>query len=303
MITFYPWQQSLQTALVERFSRQHLHHALLLYGQQGAGIQTFSVGLAEAILCDALSQKQSKVACGQCQSCLLHNTRAHPDLHQIQSEKQIGVDAIREAIEKLQATAHISQHKVLVVHAADSMTEAAANALLKTLEEPPLKTFLLLTVEQQNKLLPTILSRCEKLHVQGPQAQDCLDWLHTEGFTDVPQMLLEYYATRPLLLKQQLEAEDEVNFLAVIQALEALKKGQLHSQDLAAKWQNSAEQVAAWLLYWLKRQAAQGMTDQWWSAYRQCRQKQQQLAQTGTNKLLVLTQLLAQLRQVNDHVC
>lgn len=291
MTDLYPWQQKQCSDLLKRAEANNLHHALLLQGKNGAGRDNFALQLGRTLLCEQLNN------CGQCQSCLLHKTDAHPDLRQINSDKQIGVDLIREAIQQLQAKSHISRNKVLIIHAADSMTEAAANALLKTLEEPPHNTYLLLTLETLQGVLPTVISRCEKVRLSVPDETACQNWLQQQGIDHVPPDLFQQYRTEPLTLQAQLSADLAVSQPKVIQGLQAFLQQQTNADELASQWQQHAESVAQWLVFWLAQQSRRQLTDQRWHLYQRCLKKQQQLAQTGTNKSLILIQMLADIRQ------
>ena len=136
-----PWLAERYQQLVQRFQTSKLHHGILLSGPQGVGKRELADAMMQAILC---LHPSSGGPCGECQSCKLIEAGTHPDRYLLESDKQLGVDAIREAIGKLNTTAQIGRHKVLIIPAAERMTEAASNALLKTLEEPTDNTYLLL---------------------------------------------------------------------------------------------------------------------------------------------------------------
>jgi len=120
--------------------------------------------------------------CGQCHSCQLFDKGHHPDLGTVTIDsKTIGVEAIREICARLQNSAQLGRGKVVIIPDAERMTESAANALLKTLEEPAGDSLLLLIASQVSRLLPTILSRCHKHVCQLPTEGETVRWLAEQG--------------------------------------------------------------------------------------------------------------------------
>ncbi|MDP5040433.1 MAG: DNA polymerase III subunit delta', partial [Paraglaciecola sp.] len=179
-----------------------MHHALLLQGSLGIGKTEFAKEFASYVLCAKSSPDH---ACGECQSCLLQRAGSHPDFHEVLSEKQIGVDQIRDAIKKLSGSAQLSGAKVLIIYAAHTMTEASANALLKTLEEPTSNTFLLLVTDKAERLLPTIISRCERILMPPPSLSQTQSWLLTQWQDPVDEEFVQLYAHAPLILLDELQ--------------------------------------------------------------------------------------------------
>lgn len=160
------WLKRNEVDLQTKINQGLLPHALLLIGSNYAGQDELGVWLAHKLLCQNSSQG---AACGQCKGCHLLKARSHPDLQIIDNgDKTIGVDVVRLAGGFLQKTAHLGAVKVVLVNACEKMTEAAANALLKTLEEPTDNSFLILTCNDVDLLLPTIVSRCSQIKVQPP---------------------------------------------------------------------------------------------------------------------------------------
>src|SRR6185312_6892575 len=99
--------------------------------------------------------------------------------------KQLRIEQVRELAEELALTSHQGGYKIGILSPADSLNRFAANALLKTLEEPPPRTLLILVASQPSRLPPTILSRCQKLRVQPPKRAESLEWLQqTRGAGD-----------------------------------------------------------------------------------------------------------------------
>lgn len=189
-------------------------HAWLLYGPSGLGQYRLALGLAQAWLCESPS---AIGACGQCASCHAIAVRTHADLcvlmpenimlelawplsEKAQSEiddkkrkpsREIRVDAMRDAIEFSQRTSSRGRGKVVMVFPAEQMNAITANALLKTLEEPPGEARFVLATESAHQLLPTIRSRCLGHAMVWPEREAALSWLVGQGIasTDANELL------------------------------------------------------------------------------------------------------------------
>ncbi|WP_429173973.1 DNA polymerase III subunit delta' [Aeromonas salmonicida] len=175
----YPWLIPDWHALSQTAQAGRLGHAWLLLGDPGLGKEQFAERLARLHLCQ---QPDRGEPCGQCHSCQLFDKGHHPDLGSVTVDsKTIGVDAIREICARLQNSAQLGRGKVVIIPDAERMTESAANALLKTLEEPAGDSLLLLIASQVSRLLPTILSRCHKHVCQLPTEGETVRWLAEQG--------------------------------------------------------------------------------------------------------------------------
>jgi DNA polymerase-3 subunit delta' len=170
----FPWQDSLWQQLAGR--TQHAH-AYLLHGPVGIGKRA----LAERLMARLLCQKpQGLDACGQCKSCLLLKAGSHPDnyiLEPEEADKAIKVDQVRELVGFVVQTAQMGGRKVVLIEPAEAMNNNAANALLKSLEEPSGDTVLLLVSHQPSRLLPTVKSRCVQQACPLPSEAMSLAWL------------------------------------------------------------------------------------------------------------------------------
>lgn len=286
-----PWFESLFGQLTGRFLASRLHHALLLAGPAGIGKAELATDLSRMLLC----RKTTSVgACGDCQSCHLFAANTHPDLHVLQSEKQLGVDAVRSGIAKLGATAQMSNNKVLLIKGADSMTESASNALLKTLEEPTDNTFLILLTDKLQRLLPTILSRCEKHKLGVPPVAQSLEWLHQEGHSDVDEALLEAYGFAPLRTKVAVTESDRLSFRDFSDGFASLMQGQASALSLATKWQDDARQIVTWCQQHAYKDYCQRQQRQDFVRFERCQQAMLSLQHPGINKTVVLCSVLEQ---------
>ena len=291
----FPWLNASFIQLSNRIAAAKLHHALLIQGPAGLGKSSFALQLAQLLLC---KQRQGHMVCGQCQSCLLNAASTHPDLHVVESDKQIGVDQIREAIKKLVSSAHMSGAKVLIIYHAHTMTESSANALLKTLEEPTANTFLLLTTDKPERILPTIKSRCEKLALPLPNLDSTLAWVKTQYNADIDINFAKLFSARPLALLAELQEEQSFTYEIFSTGLDALLQKQTSAMQLATAWQDNADKVLKWTQYWARQQCSDQSSETVWRLNQQATKVTKQLRNPGVNKTLVLTELLDKLALV-----
>ena len=189
----YPWQEDDWRRIVREFDS--LPNAWLLTGPEGIGKVDFAYSLARALLCD--TPLEDGRGCGQCESCRWLASGTHPDFRHLCPEaadegkeeggksarklSQIKIEAVREIIEFSQLTAHRHGRRVVLVEPAEKLNLAAANAILKVLEEPPDNTVFLLVADRPQRLLPTIRSRCRKFSLSRPPHEVALAWLKTQG--------------------------------------------------------------------------------------------------------------------------
>ncbi len=187
-----PWQRLLAT-------RARPAQALLLAGPRGVGKSELAMVWAQALLCEA--PLADGAACGQCAACHWFETGGHPDFRLVTLQEKTGkegetrmataieVDQAREAVDFVQLSTYRAGFRVVLVDPADSLNLAAANALLKVLEEPPLNTVFVLVSDQPRRLLPTIRSRCTRLDIGLPPADRAAQWLTEQGVDDAVTLL------------------------------------------------------------------------------------------------------------------
>ena len=164
-----------------------LPHSLLLYGGNVEKLEEAAKYLAKILNCEnPLLKEETGVSldcCDSCSNCHRIKKETHPDVHWIRPEsklRQITVDSIRELIREIQLKPLEGKWKVAVIVAADRMHQNAANAFLKTLEEPPPRSLIILISTEPHRLLPTILSRCQKINLaesDTPQIDQYKDFL------------------------------------------------------------------------------------------------------------------------------
>lgn len=207
MMTLYPWHAETYTQLTHAFLNGRGHHALLFKTEAGVGTENLIRHFAQWLFC---TEKQEAEPCGQCKSCLLWASGNHPDFHLIEpmENKDIGVDQIRELTAKLQQFSQQGGNSVVYIRGAERLTESAANALLKTLEEPNDKIYFLLEAPLNSPLLATIQSRCQTWLIHTPTAEQAFNWLQAafphHGVEDL-ETALRICHNRPLLCKIFLE--------------------------------------------------------------------------------------------------
>jgi DNA polymerase-3 subunit delta' len=214
-----PW---LADAMERALGVARDHHALLIHGPAGVGQFELAMDLARAWLCEADVARP----CGRCASCMLAAARSHPDLLVLVPEalqealgwlsdntaatpsdgskasrakpsKEIKVDGVRAATAFAQLTSARGRCKVVVIHPADRMNAVAANALLKTLEEPPGSARFILATGAAPALPPTVRSRCQPLQMTPPPPEVAVAWLKEQGVSD-PEVALTAAGGQPL---------------------------------------------------------------------------------------------------------
>jgi DNA polymerase-3 subunit delta' len=213
-------------------------HALLLHAPVPTGQFELALALAQAWLCE----HAEKAPCGHCSSCRLARQRTHPDLRVVVPEAQrvefnwlseddpllrtgvkpsreIRVDQVREAIDWSQRSASSPRGRALVLSPAQALNPAAANALLKTLEEPPGSLRIVMAGGDPERLLPTLRSRMQRHALRAPDTSSALAWLGTQG-VDRGERALKVAGGSPPAALALLEAGlDEESLNALPQAV------------------------------------------------------------------------------------
>ncbi|WP_372965508.1 DNA polymerase III subunit delta' [Marinobacter sp.] len=178
-----PWLAQSWKAVQQRLAQGRLPHALLVAGERGVGKQDWARAVGGLLLCEAPAglNDGSPVACGHCKQCELMAAGTHPDLRVYRPEKSkmVRIDQIRALSSFAVGSPQVAHHKVAIVDRADQLNINAANALLKTLEEPQPDVTLILLQESGRPILPTIRSRCQILNLPLPTAEQAGKWLAT----------------------------------------------------------------------------------------------------------------------------
>jgi DNA polymerase-3 subunit delta' len=216
-------------------SAQRLSHGILIHEDPGAGGLELAHWIAQRLSCtDA-----SRAPCGDCQSCRWVAVGQHPDVTRLSPEgdsSQILIQAVRDLSADLALSAHGKGYKVAIIAPAEAMNVFAANALLKTLEEPPSRTLVLLVTSQPSRLLPTLRSRCSKLRLAGPTRDEAAKFLVAARGAGPWEEALAATGAGPFAL---LEADPSA--LAELRAdtlrtLRELGSGNLQPPAVADKW-------------------------------------------------------------------
>ncbi|HEK4018113.1 DNA polymerase III subunit delta' [Pseudomonas aeruginosa] len=236
MADIYPWQQALWSQLGGR--AQHAH-AYLLYGPAGIGKRALAEHWATQLLCQ---RPAAAGACGECKACQLLAAGTHPDyfvLEPEEAEKPIRVDQVRDLVGFVVQTAQLGGRKVVLLEPAEAMNVNAANALLKSLEEPSGDTVLLLISHQPSRLLPTIKSRCVQQACPLPGAAASLEWL-ARALPDEPaealEELLALSGGSPLTAQRLYGQGVREQRAQVVEGVKKLLKQQIAASQLAESW-------------------------------------------------------------------
>jgi DNA polymerase III, delta prime subunit (EC 2.7.7.7) len=246
---WYPWLRPAFEQLVTSYQSGRGHHALLIQALPGMGADALVYALTRFQMCHTPDGQKS---CGKCHSCQLMQAGTHPDYYHLVPEKgksTLGIDAVRDITEKLYERSRLGGAKVVWISDAALLTEAAANALLKTLEEPPENTWFFLQCEEPARLLATLRSRCRHFHLAPPAENYGLAWLGREVTMSQEQMLtaLRLTAGAPAAA---LELLQESNFASRQQLCSALESA-LQSGDWLSLLPALNHESVADRLYWL----------------------------------------------------
>lgn len=247
-----PWLEPAWTVLRHALEADRLGHALLLHGPAGLGKTVLADRIAARLLC----LQPAATACGECRSCRLLEAGTHPDRFAIEPEDAdapIKVEAIRDLSHRMQLTARMSPARVTVIRRAERMNLNAANALLKTLEEPPAGAWLILVTDHPGRLPVTIRSRCLPVPVRPPEPGQAHAWLEAAGTgADAATLTraLDLAGGAPLAARAWIEDGDMIFGEQVLTVLAGPGRDVL---DLALEWSERAASAWAWCARWTAR--------------------------------------------------
>lgn len=254
-MTLAPWHVQDWQRLLTRRAQDRLPHALLLSGAAGLGKRAFADAFVATLLCERRGEHTDGSACGQCRACALLKAGSHPDAVRVTLElrddgtprTEITVDQIRILGERLALTPQFGGLQVALIDPADAMNASAANALLKTLEEPTPATLIALIADRPTRLPATIRSRCQRIDFFLPPRAQALAWLAQQDVEaktaakalDVaagnPGVALELARSDGLMLHAEVDAD-----------LRALRGGTASASQIANRWSKSDPERRLW---------------------------------------------------------
>ncbi|MBC7415538.1 MAG: DNA polymerase III subunit delta' [Herminiimonas sp.] len=269
----YPWQEDAWDQLQQ--ARGRLPHAILLHGDTGSGKTDFATHFAQSLLCQR--PLEGGHACGVCDACGWFTQYAHPDFRRVRPEildggddadgeedgaeprkaaksvkapsKEIRIEQVRALAGFMNLSTHRNGMRVVLLYPAESLNTASANALLKTLEEPPPNTVILLVCHRIDRLLPTILSRCRKFAMPMPARAEALAWLKAQQVKDAEVWLAEQGGA-PLAALAQSQAGSRELLDDFLQQLS--RPGREAALATAERLQKApVTELVAWMQRWL----------------------------------------------------
>jgi DNA polymerase-3 subunit delta' len=253
------WHAEHWGRLQARRRRDALPHALLLCGPRGLGKRDFLRRFVRGLLCQ---HPQEGDACGACRSCLLFDAGTHPDYVALSyglrkdgvQRQDIVVDQIRELSARLATASQFGGWQVASIDPADAMNTAAANALLKTLEEPASQTMLVLVADAPWRMPATIRSRCQRIDFQLPVREASLAWLQQVGVREA-EAALAAAGGNPGLARIWAEEGALAQRQEVRKDLAALASGRGDPIAMGKRWLEDAPEQRLWF-------AAQAVADE-----------------------------------------
>ena len=233
-------------------------HAYLFAGAPGLGRRSLALRFAQALNCQTLVDKG--IPCGTCRDCKQIEAMQHPDLNVVQADSEGGtlkVDQIRETRRTLTFKPYQSKYRVAIFLRFQEANDNAANALLKTLEEAPSYAVLILTADNPEQLLPTIVSRCEVLRLRPLKIEEVKQDLEKKGIErDRANLIAHISGGRPGYAHQLIESEslleereERLNDMQSLIAASRVEKF-AYANKLARDKESMRQAILIWLSYW-----------------------------------------------------
>ena len=203
--------EQIKKELERAVDENKVSHSYMFVGIEGIGKKLMAKSFAQIILCT----NENKRGCHQCKSCIEFVSNNHPDFLYIEPDgNSIKIEQIRYLQRKIQEKPIISNKKVYIINDADKMTTEAQNCLLKTLEEPPEYSTIILIGSNENAFLNTIKSRCMKIAFQPIEAKYIKQYMEkTYGLTNISQNMLEAFQGsigKAIILKDKREEYEKM---------------------------------------------------------------------------------------------
>lgn len=227
-------------------------HALLFSGIVGLGKRMFAERLIHFLLCKAAGVDGSP--CGDCRSCMLLAAGSHPDFFCVTPDevgKPIKVDQVRELNAFLNHTSQFGGLKTVLIDPADRMNSNAANSLLKTLEEPPGDSLLILISAHPAKLPATIRSRCEEIKFRRPDSKEAIAWLSSQVKDADPHLLLSLCHGAPLHARAYASGDNLARRRSLFKCYCGALAAQVDPVQAAKIWSDgNLHEHLVWLIDW-----------------------------------------------------
>lgn len=248
----YPWQISNWQYAQQYLSNSRLPHAILISGALGIGKLDFCLSYIQRLNCT--KPRKDDFACGNCKNCLLFNARTHPDTRLVNIEEeveQIKVDDIREINQFITLSCQQGAYKIICINKAENMSANAANALLKTLEEPPANSVIFLITDRANSLLATIKSRCQIWNFNLPSKKLALEWLQKKSKQQDWEIILNLSGSRPLYALELYETGLGEKRISFYNSIDDLMNQKEVVTKISSCFQNEElETLVKWLQSW-----------------------------------------------------
>lgn len=259
-MSLQPWLAESWHTLASALAGQRLHHGLLFAAPAGLGKRKLANALATAALC---SQRTVEgYACEVCRSCLLVAAGSHPDLARITFELRddgkprtdITVDQIRALSQRLAMSSQFGGAQIALIDPADRLNVNAANALLKTLEEPSSATILMLIADDPWRLPATLRSRCQRINLGAPTRAQAMAWLRAQRIdaARAEESLDASLGNPGLALKWSTDATLAIR-TACADDLAALSRGLRPPSEMAERWAADQPETRLWFAAALAR--------------------------------------------------
>jgi len=243
-----PWQTENWQRFNHALNAERSAHALLLSGPMGLGKRALAKAMAARLLCE---KPDSERACGECRGCQLRRAGSHPDYTLIEPEANgsgiLKIEAIRALTTFAQRTSQYPGYRVAVLAPAEALNRNAANALLKTLEEPPAGVMLILVSDRPGLLPATIRSRTQHLRLSPPPRAQALAWLNEQSVA-APELALTLAGGAPLAAQALAAAGGPDQFSALVTAVSAVARGKASAVAVATDWQAIGAQATTELM-------------------------------------------------------
>lgn len=235
MNSILPWLNPAWQKLIVYKNNNYLPQGILLTGSVGIGKSLLANEYARVILCQANKENP----CGSCRSCILFAAGNHPDFFLIQGEEKssaIKIEQIRELTEVLYHTSILGGFQVAILLAAENMNRAAANALLKTLEEPRGSVLILLVSHQPSAIAATVRSRCQEIKCTPPTRNQAMEWLVPQvgNLAETAAMCLSIADNLPYKALEYANSDQQLLRDTLVEHLKQIQEGVLDPISAAA---------------------------------------------------------------------